>query len=83
VRTAAGWVRDNEAIIGRYAQSVATPIVLIGLVVVFSNISLKMALLCLLLFFVSVSFHLTRFLKRRLHMRSTSKAAAGETGAGS
>jgi hypothetical protein len=82
-QTAAGWIRDNERVIGRYAQSIATPIILIGLVVIFSNISLKMALLFLLLFVVSVSYHLMRFSKKRLQMRTASKGPAGETGAGS
>jgi hypothetical protein len=79
--TAAGWIRDNESVLGRYAQSIATPIILIGLVVIFSNISIRMALLFFLLFVVSVFYHLVRFSKKRLQMRTASKEPAGETNA--
>jgi hypothetical protein len=82
-RTVAGWIRDHEQAIGRYAQSIVTTITLLGLVVIFSSISLKMTLLFLLLFVVSVSYHVARFFKKRLHMRTSSKEPAGETGAAS
>ena len=78
---AAGWIRNNERVLGRYAQSIVTPIILLGLVVIFSNISLKLTLLFFLLFVVSVSYHFMRFLKKRLQMRTEAKEPAGETGA--
>ena len=80
-KTAAGWIRSNERVIERYARSIVTPFILIGLVVIFSNISLKMTLLFFMLFVVSAFYHLVRFLKKRLQMRTASKEPAGETGA--
>jgi hypothetical protein len=79
-KTVAGWMHDNERVIGRYAQSIATTIILLGLVVIFSSISLKMALLLFLLFVVSVSCHVMRFFKKRLQMRTSLKESTGETG---
>ncbi len=82
-KTVAGWIRDNERVLGRYAQSIVAPIILLGLVVILSNISLKLALLFFLMFVVSLSYHIMRFSKKRLQMRTSSKGAAGETGAAS
>lgn len=81
VRTTTGWLRGKDRVIGRYAQSLVTPFILIGLVVIFSNVSLKMSLLSFLLFVASVTYQLVRFVRRRLQMRTASRRAVDESGA--
>jgi len=81
VKTAAGWLRGKENAIGRYAQSVVTPFVLVGLVVIFASVSLTITILLSMLFAVSAFYHIGRFLKKRMQMRTASKQPASETGA--
>jgi hypothetical protein len=81
VRRASTWVRQHERVLGRYAQSAMTPFVLLGLVLVFRNVSLFLTMLCFFLLWVSIAYHGIRLWKRRVQMRSVPKAPAGEPGA--
>ncbi|MDH3197411.1 MAG: hypothetical protein OEO21_04145 [Candidatus Krumholzibacteria bacterium] len=78
VRSATQWVRRHERILGRYAQSAMTPFVLLGLVLVFRNVSLFLTMLFFFLLWVSIAYHAIRLWKRRVQMRSVSKGPAGE-----
>lgn len=80
-RAAARWLRAREDALQRYAHSLVTPFVLIGLVLFFSYVSLKMTLLFFLLFAASATYHLGRLFKRRMESRAASEKQAGETGA--
>ncbi|UCG51456.1 MAG: hypothetical protein JSW58_14915 [Candidatus Latescibacterota bacterium] len=76
----AGWVRRHESVIKRYAQSVMTPFVLFGLVVVFWNLSGHLTVLFFFLFWLSLVYQTIRLWKKRAQVRAASKSPAGEHG---
>jgi hypothetical protein len=76
-----GGVRRHESAIKRYAQSVMTPFVLFGLVVIFWNLSGRLTLLVFFLFWVSLVYQTIRLWKKRTQMRAAAKSPAGEHGA--
>jgi len=81
--TVADWLQGRQNTMGRYARSVVTPFVLIGLVVIFLNVSLKMTILCFLLLVASTYYQLDRLYRKRIQMRTAAGGTAGETGGGS
>jgi hypothetical protein len=66
----AAWVKHREDAIRRYAQSIMTPFILIGLILVLRNVSGYLTLLCFFLFWVSATYHLLRLWKKRMQMRT-------------
>jgi hypothetical protein len=81
IKRIAGWIRSHERVIGQYSRSVATPFVLIGLALVFSGVSDKLGILFLVLFVVSLSYHLARYIKKYQQTSPASKESADDTGA--
>lgn len=64
------WYKRHEDTLKRSAQSIVTPFVLFGLLIVFLFTSRVLTLLALFLLVVSVIYHLSRYRKRRTPVRT-------------
>ena len=75
-----GFWKRRGASIKRYARSTITPFILIGLVIVSFTVSMRLTLLFLFLFWVSLVYHALRYFKRRSEAKaeSTENAESNE-----
>jgi len=75
VRTAISFVKKHEAAIHNASKSIMMPFVLIGLTVIFSTVSIRLALLFFVLFWISTAWHVVNFLKKKSSQRASLKTA--------
>ena len=71
-----GFWKRHEPSIRRYARSPITPFVLFGLAVVSWTVSVRLTLLCLFLFWVSLVYHTLRYFRRRSEAKAESSEKA-------
>jgi uncharacterized membrane protein HdeD (DUF308 family) len=74
----AKWFSKHQENIKRYAQSIMTPFVLIGLVLLFWPFSGFLAMVMMFLFWISAVFQIVHFRRKRIQQKPKPAAILGK-----